>query len=149
MAAHRYNIIHVYRSQYESGGILWHSIFHQIMTALLLFQLTMAGVLSAKGYGGPTHPPPPPLPPPRWPTHRHHLTIIIINSFRRGAESGGLLALPLFSGLFWIWVQKKFSTAARYGPIDGVHTRLMDAPYVTTHSPHTFIAPFFLSYLFI
>ena len=52
LLAHRYNIIHVYRAPYESGGILWHSIFHQIMTALLLFQLTMAGVLSAKGFGG-------------------------------------------------------------------------------------------------
>jgi hypothetical protein len=100
------------------------------MTALLLFQLTMAGVLSAKGYGGSTH------------LHclsssmAHHFTIISPSPFRRGAESGGLLALPLFSGLFWIWVQKKFSTAARYGPIDGVQTRLMDAPYVTAHSPH-------------
>lgn len=52
MTAHRYNIIHVYRARYESGGIMWHSIFHFIMAALMLFQLTMAGVLGAKGFGG-------------------------------------------------------------------------------------------------
>ena len=46
------------------------------------------------------------------------------------AESGGLLVLPLGSAVFWIWIHKKFSTAARYGPIDGVQTRIMEPPYV-------------------
>lgn len=50
--AHKYNIIHVYHAQYESGGTMWRAIFHFIMTALLIFQLTMAGVLGAKGFGG-------------------------------------------------------------------------------------------------
>ena len=43
-----YNYTYVYKQKYEGGGHLWIPLFHRMMFGLLLYQLTILGVLSLK-----------------------------------------------------------------------------------------------------
>ncbi|EFJ43788.1 ERD4-related membrane protein [Volvox carteri f. nagariensis] len=45
-----YNNVYVYRRQYESGGMLWKTVYNQVMVALYIMQITMLGLLSLKKF---------------------------------------------------------------------------------------------------
>ncbi|KAG2435999.1 hypothetical protein HYH02_011712 [Chlamydomonas schloesseri] len=47
----RYNVIYVYRPQYESAGRLWKVIYNQIMVAVYILLLSMFGLLAIKKFG--------------------------------------------------------------------------------------------------
>ncbi|KAG2426182.1 hypothetical protein HXX76_013163 [Chlamydomonas incerta] len=46
----RYNVIYVYRPQYESAGRLWKTIYSQIMVAMYIMLLAMFGLLAIKKF---------------------------------------------------------------------------------------------------
>eukprot|EP00798_Chlamydomonas_sp_ICE-L_P027182 gene27182-2423_t len=46
----RYNNIYITRRMYESAGLLWPRVFHQIMFSLYLFQLVMLALLGIKKF---------------------------------------------------------------------------------------------------
>jgi hypothetical protein len=48
LAITNYNYTYVYRLRYEGGGHMWTPLFHRMMFGLLLYQLTILGVLSLK-----------------------------------------------------------------------------------------------------
>jgi len=47
----RYNLIYNVVPDWEGGGLMWTSFFHMIMAGILIFQLTMLGVLSVGEFG--------------------------------------------------------------------------------------------------
>eukprot|EP00198_Chlamydomonas_reinhardtii_P012991 XP_001702328.1 ERD4-related membrane protein [Chlamydomonas reinhardtii] len=46
----RYNVIYVYRPQYESAGRLWKTVYNQIMVAIYIMLLAMFGLLAIKKF---------------------------------------------------------------------------------------------------
>jgi hypothetical protein len=44
----KYQLVYVYVSAYESGGNLWPVIYDQVTSGMLLFQVTMFGLLTLK-----------------------------------------------------------------------------------------------------
>lgn len=51
MLVYRYNLIYVHEPMPWSGGQLWSRTFRNIVFGLLIFQITMIGVLSLNGSG--------------------------------------------------------------------------------------------------
>ncbi|KAG2424686.1 hypothetical protein HXX76_014262 [Chlamydomonas incerta] len=48
----RYNVIYVYRPQYESAGRLWKTVYNQIMVAVYVMLLAMIALMAIKRFGG-------------------------------------------------------------------------------------------------
>ncbi|CAK0785988.1 hypothetical protein CVIRNUC_009201 [Coccomyxa viridis] len=44
----KYNLLYVYTFEYQSGGQLWPQVFGHVITALVMFQLFMIGILAVK-----------------------------------------------------------------------------------------------------
>jgi hypothetical protein len=46
----KYNLVYVFRREFESGGRMWRQVFVQIVTALYLYQAVMLSLLSIKRF---------------------------------------------------------------------------------------------------
>jgi len=46
--SHRYNLLNVYTSNYETGGTLWHRVFKFSCIGLLISQITLIGLMALK-----------------------------------------------------------------------------------------------------
>ena len=47
----KYNMLYAYVPRFEGGGKLWSYLYHPFMAGVLLFQLTMLGILSVSVSG--------------------------------------------------------------------------------------------------
>ena len=47
----KYNMLYAYVPRFEGGGKLWSYLYHPFMAGVLLFQLTMLGILSVNVSG--------------------------------------------------------------------------------------------------
>jgi len=51
----KYNMLYAYVPRFEGGGKLWSYLYHPYMAGVLLFQLTMLGILSVNVSGSSNH----------------------------------------------------------------------------------------------
>lgn len=47
----KYNMLYAYVPNFESGGQIWPVMYHPLMAGIMIFQLTMLGLLSVNVSG--------------------------------------------------------------------------------------------------
>ncbi|KAK9861196.1 hypothetical protein WJX84_002371 [Apatococcus fuscideae] len=49
LIVYKYQMLYVFAPKYQNGGKMWRQVAEQVLAALFLFQLTMAGLMGSKG----------------------------------------------------------------------------------------------------